>query len=137
MRLLIAPNSTIAYSDRPVFGVSLTFIQDIERLNFGVIQSGTTLGWADPAGLYHFYLQGSQDDKQISDYFDVVNDVITPKIPLKIFMATSHANIAKMDCLLYFVDAEHQVNRQLFLSPVQGANVASETDVNGDTPDQR
>lgn len=52
-------------------------------------------------------------------------------------MATSHANIAKMDCLLYLVDAEHQVNRQLLLSPVQGANVASETDEKGDTPDQR
>lgn len=103
IRLEVNTQSSLTYSDRPVFGTNVTLSQDIERFNFGVTPKNECVGWADFGGLEHFKLSGQHPDACVCDYFNTDSGEVRTTKPLKIFMATSRADIAKSDCILYFV----------------------------------
>lgn len=107
-RLEIHSEASLAYAERPVFGANVTIRQDIEQRNFGITRPGDTLGWVDHAKLEHFRLAGQQRGEQLSDYFSAETSELTVTRPLKFFMVTTRADIAKSDCLLYFVDINSQ-----------------------------
>ena len=110
IRLEVNTESSLAYSDRPVFGVNITLCQDIERFNFGLTPIGERVGWADIDGLKHFNLNGQQLGVNVVDYFNIDSGELRTTQPLKIFMATSCLDIAKSDCILYFVAADTHVH---------------------------
>ena len=107
-RLEIHRHATLAYAERPVFGANVTIRQDIEQRNFGITRPGEVLGWLDHARLEHFRLSGQQPQEFLSDYFCADNNELTVTRPLKFFMVTTRCDIAKSDCLLYFVDIHNQ-----------------------------
>lgn len=120
-RLEIHRHATLAYAERPVFGANVTIRQDIEQRNFGITRPGEVLGWLDHARLEHFRLAGQQPQEYLSDYFCADNSELTVTRPLKFFMVTTRSDIAKSDCLLYFVDINNQLTtskRQQHLSEV-------------------
>lgn len=101
-RLEIHQNTSLAYADRPVFGANITLCQDIEQHNFGVTPPGTVLGWVDHDKLEHFRIGGG--NAPINRYFDAKSNELVVVRPMRFFMITSRVDIAKSDCLLYFVD---------------------------------
>ncbi|NVK54871.1 MAG: succinylglutamate desuccinylase/aspartoacylase family protein [Alteromonadaceae bacterium] len=105
-RLEIYNEVSLAYAERPVFGANVTIRQDIEQHNFGITRPGDVLGWLDHNKLDHFRLAGHQANQFIDDYFSVYNNELTVTRPLKMFMVTTRGDIAKSDCLLYFVDTD-------------------------------
>ena len=107
-RLEINDNATIAYARAAVASIDVTMRQDIERFNFAKTQANQHLGWVDTNGLNALRLD--KDNLPISDFFTVVpiNDTcyeLKTKCSLVLFMVTTRADIAKSDCLLYFVPA--------------------------------
>lgn len=109
IRLEVRNDSSLTYSDKPVFGTNVTLSQDIERFNFGVTDENVRIGWSDFGGLEHFKLHGHKPNACVCDYFASDNGEIRTTKPLKIFMATSRSDIAKSDCILYFVAADSQI----------------------------
>lgn len=101
-RLEIHRNTSLAYADRPVFGANITLRQDIEQHNFGVTPPGTVLGWVDHDKLEHFRIGGG--NTPINRYFDAQSNELVVVRPMRFFMITTRVDIAKSDCLLYFVD---------------------------------
>lgn len=108
-RLEIHGQASLIYAERPVFGVNVTIRKDIEQRNFGITRPGEILGWLDHGRLEHFRLAGQQQHEYLSDYFSADNNELTVTRPLKFFMVTTRSDIAKSDCLLYFVDINGQL----------------------------
>ncbi|WP_100643005.1 hypothetical protein [Alteromonas facilis] len=104
IRCRVNNDISIAYSDRPVFGVNVTFNQELEKYNFGISDESVCLGWTDHGGLENFELEGT--DIHVSRFFKVENGELRPLSAMKLFMATTCSDIAKSDCVFYFVDAE-------------------------------
>ncbi|OFI35348.1 hypothetical protein BFC17_15035 [Alteromonas lipolytica] len=107
-RLEIHGQASLAYAERPVFGANVTIRQDIEQRNFGITRPGDVLGWVDHCRLEHFRLSGQRKNEYLGDYFCADNSELTVTRPLKFFMVTTRSDIAKSDCLLYFVDINEQ-----------------------------
>ena len=105
-RLEIHKQATLAFAERPVFGASITIRQDIEQRNFGTTQPGDILGWVDHEKLEHFRLGGHQAGELVEHYFSADNNQLTVTKPLKFFMVTTRSDIAKSDCLLYFIESD-------------------------------
>ncbi|WP_100656959.1 succinylglutamate desuccinylase [Alteromonas flava] len=125
IRFRLSADSTLAYSDRPVFGVNVTLEQSIENANFGVVDENTRLGWTDLDGLDHFELHGC--DTPIEQYFSAESGELRPRQPMKLFMATTQADIAKNDCIFYFVDTERHAHYKIASPPQQDHNALSES----------
>lgn len=102
-RLQIRPESSIGYGERLNPELDITICQDVERHNFGVTQPGDVLGYLSLDGLRHFCLDSSETGKSVEDYFAIQNGQLKCKQPLRLFMVTTRADIAKSDCLFYFV----------------------------------
>lgn len=103
-RLEIRADATIGFSDSPDLSKHITILQDVEKLNFGVTEASQMLGWVEQngRGLEHFQLD--DPTQKVSRYFGLKNGQITTKQALKLFMVTTRADIAKSDCLFYFVE---------------------------------
>ncbi|WP_051275371.1 succinylglutamate desuccinylase/aspartoacylase domain-containing protein [Aestuariibacter salexigens] len=106
-RLEIRRDASINFAERPVFGSNITICQDVEKYNFGVTQPGQILGWVDHLRLSHFRLDEHCESESVGDYFNADFGELTVKTPLKLFMVTTRADIAKSDCLMYFVKADN------------------------------
>lgn len=105
-RLEIHKNASLAFAERPVFGASITIRQDIEQRNFGTTQPGDVLGWVDHEKLEHFRLGGHKAGELVEHYFSANDNQLTVTKPLKFFMVTTRSDIAKSDCLLYFIESD-------------------------------
>lgn len=103
-RLEIKPESSIAFANSPETGVDVTICQDVEKLNFGVTQPSQILGWVNHKGLEYFQLDNQF--QRIEDFFRLESGKLLTNQPLKLFMVTTRADIAKSDCLFYFVEAD-------------------------------
>ncbi|MDM7860483.1 hypothetical protein QTP81_07730 [Alteromonas sp. ASW11-36] len=136
-RLKIQPNVSISFSERPVFGAMLTLRHDIERFNFGTTEADTQLGWTDSDGFRHLAIDSDDESIEIDDFFYNYRGELRAKVPLKIFMATSHAEIAKSDCLLYFVDASQVTHLAAEETDIEDTNYPIKSLSRGLIPDQR
>jgi hypothetical protein len=104
-RFEIHPDATICFADSPDASKDITIFQDVENLNFGVTQASHALGWVNGKGLKHFNLDDRNQD--VSTYFRMERGQLLTNCALKLFMVTTRADIAKSDCLFYFIKAEN------------------------------
>lgn len=104
-RLLINSRSSISYGEKENLTTDITICQDVEQHNFGVTTPDQVLGYMADDGLKHFTLGQSIQDTTVEDFFVVKDGQLRCKHPLKLFMVTTRADIAKSDCLFYFVPA--------------------------------
>lgn len=105
IRLELRPGMSLAYAPALLADYSLTLRSDIERFNFGKVEAGTILGWSEdwPHQLF------SAVDSDGHDVLDRLvrrdgNSLVTAA-PLRLFMVTTHPDIARQDCLFYAVPA--------------------------------
>ena len=103
-RLEIHSDTTICYADSPDPSKHITIFQGVETLNFGVTHASHVLGWVYGKGLEHFHLDDRNQD--VSTFFRRERGQLLTNCALKLFMVTTRADIAKSDCLFYFIEAE-------------------------------
>lgn len=103
LRLELAPHARIDFSDRPLPGRDLTMRADIERLNFAPIGTDEPLGWLGTDGLDTLRIGTGLD---VSAFFRELGGQLYAAHPMRLFMATTRADIAASDCLFYFVAEE-------------------------------
>ncbi|MGI9283939.1 MAG: succinylglutamate desuccinylase [Pseudomonadales bacterium] len=101
IRLELAENTIIAFAEQPVAGAHLTIPSDVEKFNFGVVESDTLLAWLGEEGEDILQVNSAAGDNVLSHYFTVREGGLYPLRPLKLFMVTSNPTIAISDCLLY------------------------------------
>ncbi len=104
-RLQIKSNSSISYGEAQNPATDITICQNVEQHNFGITTPEQILGYMSDNGLAHFDLGQPTPEKEVDDFFMVENGQLRCKQPLKLFMVTTRADIAKSDCLFYFVSA--------------------------------
>ena len=100
-RLEIKSEVTIDYAESLSQGSNVTIRQDVEKHNFGITLPEQQLGWLDTGGLEHFVLDNPAFS--VADYFECKEGQLYVKQPTKLFMVTTRTDIAKSDCLFYFV----------------------------------
>lgn len=100
-RLEIVADKTLTFGMQSHVDYDVTLRSDIERFNTGITPGGTVLGWTSNSLVAGFNIKNT--DTQIDTYFSVENSELTTRLPLKLFMATSRTDIAKSDCLFYFI----------------------------------
>ncbi len=81
--------------------VDITLVHDIEKYNSEDIQAGTCIGWIDRSLNDCLTAVNDHGEDIISFIFDVDGERLLIKDNVKIFMATSRADIALSDCLFY------------------------------------
>lgn len=99
-RLEIKPNINICFANVESKQTDITIMQDIEKLNFGCTKTNTPLAYCTSDALSYFNIS---DQSDVAEYFKVEDGILYTKIEMKMFMVTTRADIAKSDCLFYFV----------------------------------
>ncbi len=100
-RLELVATANLTFAEHQQKEYEVTMRQDIEHLNFGLTPANKVLGWVTGDDLSHFQLD--QNKATISLFFRIENGQLMTNCPLKLFMVTTRADIAKADCLFYFV----------------------------------
>lgn len=103
-RLEIKATSTLTFANEINDDFDITICQDIEKLNFGLTQSSQQIGWLKQDMLNH--LQLDIDTQPLAKFFRIEDGALLTNQPLKLFMVTTRADIAKSDCLFYFVEKD-------------------------------
>ena len=107
VRLELTACCTLAYADAPQDDVHLTLRPGIEHYNFGVTPAGTELGWVRGAALGELFVaRNNARTCLLRDLLVLDQGVLRTRQPLKLFMITGNADIAKSDCLFYAVQAD-------------------------------
>lgn len=106
LRLELSQHSRIDYAARALHDRDLTVREDIEQFNFAPVHSDEMLGWLDEDGLNHLLINGGPDQHPPREYFRIEDGKLYPRRPLRLFMATTRADIAASDCLFYFIQEE-------------------------------
>jgi hypothetical protein len=101
-RLELCLGAKLKFAEQIDGNADVTIRQDIERYNFGITLPTDVLGWTDDDTLKYFKLDRA--DMLVTKFFNVNEGQIQTTEPLKFFMVTTKVEIAKTDCLLYFVE---------------------------------
>ena len=101
LRVCLGPGASIAYSQAPVAGRTLTLRDDIDRFNSTVLPPHEIIGWTNELGALN--AAGSPGLTHVEELFDVRSGRLRAKRALRLFMATTEARIAEDDCVFYVV----------------------------------
>jgi len=78
---------------------------DLAQWNFNHVEPGTRLGYLIGELTEVLQARTSQGEDRLLDFFYVDKGGLIARVRMKFFMATNSPEIARMDCLLYFVPA--------------------------------
>ena len=105
IRLETEHHLEVAYSASLVETADLTVINAIDQLNFKVVEPGTVLGWFKAHEHRNLVARRSDGTDSYAHYFTHEDGVLSTRMPLTIFMATTDPVVANNDCLLYFTES--------------------------------
>ncbi|EGG99081.1 DevC-like ABC transporter permease component [gamma proteobacterium IMCC2047] len=106
LRVEMIEGSEIAYADHPIDGPDLTLHSDVEHFNFGEAPANSVLGWLGPRGINCLTARDSMGSEHIEHYFEVHDNQLLTRQPLRLFMVTKNPSIALSDCLFYLVPVD-------------------------------
>lgn len=103
LRLELTPGAWVDYDDEAVLMRGISLRSDLEHMNFNYVEPGTRIGYI--TGELNQVLQArtSQGEDRLADFFFVGGGSLIARVRMKFFMATNSPEIARTDCLLYFV----------------------------------
>lgn len=105
MRLELHEDSAIAFGEHKLVDDGITLLPDIENYNFGFVNRQTRLGFVDGELADNLFAKSPTGEDCLRDYFEVREHELYPRQQLKLFMVTTNPEIARKDCLFYFVEA--------------------------------
>lgn len=105
IRLELKEGSDIAYGNHSLMQDGVTLLPQIEDYNFGYVESGTALGFVSGALTDNLSAHRTDGTECLTDYFALDKESLYTSERLKLFMVTTNPEIARKDCLLYFVPA--------------------------------
>lgn len=100
----LKPDISIAFASEPQAGAQLTLRDDLDRHNFAVLPSGSSLGWTQDATLQPFVVSDQNGQDTTERTFINEGGEIKTKIPMIPIMMTTVPAIAQSDCLFYTVE---------------------------------
>ena len=96
------------YQNSPASDGALTLSPDIERFNFNVVTPSDRLGFLAPDLFRELTALTAKGHEMLHHFFTAKDGMLRVKTPLKLFMITSNADIARSDCLFYFVEVDER-----------------------------
>ncbi|MDD9935854.1 MAG: succinylglutamate desuccinylase/aspartoacylase family protein [Myxococcales bacterium] len=102
-RVELAPGARIRYAREPDPEADVTLPPDVDRHNFGVMRTGTPIGWLGARGLSALQVMGAHGREPVELYFRREGDQLFPARDLEPLMATTDEAIASSDCLFYLI----------------------------------
>lgn len=109
IRVELRQGARIAYGPEPVEDVDLTLCADLERHNFGLLNTGELLGWLGPAGPDALVARDADGRDRTSELFEAHEGCLRVARPLEPLMVTTNLRVAMSDCLFYVVFPETAV----------------------------
>ncbi len=106
VRLELEPGTEICYREAMDERADITLPPDVERHNFGRINTNDLLGWVNPNSWHKLKLHTSSGENIKQEYLKLDGNGLYPAQPLKLFMITTNPLIAKSDCVFYAVKDE-------------------------------
>lgn len=106
-RVELMAEATLTYHDTIDRDADVTILPSIEKYNFGTTQAGTLLGFIKSNTFSSLKLD---DHSDITRFFAIDQQCLKTLKNLNMFMITSRIDIAKSDCLFYFVEADEPHN---------------------------
>jgi len=110
IRVELRKGARIAYGPEPVADVDLTLCADLERHNFGILNTGELLGWLGPAGVDALVARDADGRERTSELFEAHEGCLRVARPLEPLMVTTDLRVAMSDCLFYVVFPEAGVS---------------------------
>lgn len=105
-RLEVRSGASLAFADRPVFGMNVTLRHDLATLCAQDCTAGEPLGWVDHNQLDHFRLGRHDEQHAVQDFFDASSQRLIVRHPMRVVMAASSPQEAKNDFILLFCAKE-------------------------------
>lgn len=107
VRLELKPECSLTYSNLTEHTHNLIMDPAIERLNTGITEKNTVLGRTDKSCPTELFVAKNSAEQCILEHILLIEDnQLKTNRNLKLFMVTSNAAIAKMDCLFYAVEED-------------------------------
>lgn len=106
IRMELVEGSDIAFGDHLLVRGGVTLLPDIENYNFGYVEPGNLLGFVSGELAANLSARKINGEQCVSEYFQLDGERLYPSQRLKLFMVTSNPEIARKDCLFYFVEDE-------------------------------
>ena len=103
VRIELQEDASLSYGEAPQPRSDLTLKVDIEHHNFGLIAEGTFLGWLTRGREGILNAVDPQKRNHFDEFYVIASDRLYTRVPQKMFMITTNADIAKSDCLWYAV----------------------------------
>ncbi|MBB3190642.1 succinylglutamate desuccinylase/aspartoacylase domain-containing protein [Halomonas cerina] len=106
LRVELAPGASLDYARTPQPGMDVTLWSRIDACNQGVTMPNVCLGWLGRRGLTTLQARDARGEDRIRQLLCERGGGLYPRHPLRLFMATTHVEIARSDCLFYAVPAD-------------------------------
>lgn len=110
IRIELIEGADVVYADHAINGSDLTLQSDVEHYNFGETPAYSALGWLGPRGMSCLTARDVTGREHIGHYFEMHDNQLITRQPLRLFMITKNPDIAMSDCLFYLVprDEKHR-----------------------------
>ena len=105
IRMELQEHSDIAYGEHSLMQDGVTLLPNIENYNFGYVDSDTRLGYVSGALADNLCARCIDGRECLTENFILRGEELFPSRKLKLFMVTTNPEIARKDCLFYFVPA--------------------------------
>ncbi|MCL6415344.1 succinylglutamate desuccinylase/aspartoacylase family protein [Aestuariirhabdus sp. Z084] len=103
LRLELAEDTCLRYSDDPKTTGDLILATDAEALNYGTASAQEPIARLGPKGFDKLRINGPEGEMPVSRYFEARNGKLYTRGPTRLFMVTTREEIALSDCLFYFM----------------------------------
>ncbi len=103
IRLELKPGGGAAYSNDKQNDADITFPENAERLNYGMVPHEEPLACLGDKGVAVLTAKDHKGNERFSEFFEVCDGQLFSKHPIKLFMVTTNSEIAASDCLFYFI----------------------------------
>lgn len=105
LRLELLSGAVVDYGHEALLVPGVTLLPDLEHLNFNHVEPGARLGIVTGNLVDILQARTSQGDNRLLHFFCLDDGYLTARVRMKFFMVTNNPEIARTDCLLYFVPA--------------------------------
>lgn len=106
-RMELRADTQLEYSEIPSGNADICIPPEIENYNFGKIDQHHLLAWLNAEDMSKIDVRDDKGTQKRDDFFEYRDGALFARQPLRLFMATTRADIAISDCLFYFVQDKH------------------------------